>query len=134
MDTNCKNNLVSISFHCLSVVFLFTIAMMSCDDMCRLSLVNRGTVQPVVLNKDEEFIYEMQDNIWTLYRCPGYTGTFPDIRVDNQDPLVADVWVDLSVLHVKAKKSGRAKVILFAHATGSGSEVADAVHFTVTVK
>jgi len=60
--------------------------------------------------------------------------TFPDIRVDNQNPIVADVWVDASsVLHVKARKSGRAEVILFAHASGSGSEVVDAIHFTVIV-
>lgn len=135
MDTNCKNNMVSISICGLFVVSLFTITILSCDDMCSLTLSSRGTVPPVVLNNDEEFTYEMLDNVWTLYRCPGYMKTFPEIRVDNQNPIVADVWVDASsVLHVKARKSGRAEVILFAHASGSGSEVADAIHFTVIVK
>jgi len=123
------------AIHLLPIVFLMLLVG-ACGDMCLISLVNHNAIEPVTLNKEEDYQYELEGNVWELllYTCDCCSSGL-QIRVDNQNPKVADVRVDeKNVLRIKARESGISEVILFAYAYGPENDVTDAIHFTVTVK
>ncbi len=101
-------------------------------------MINKGIVPSVSLNIGEDYRYQLQGNVWEVYNsCYDTPLPYPDLRlrIDNQNSAVADVWIDsLSVLRITGRSVGTSDIILFAYISGPNNDVADAIHFAVTIK
>lgn len=128
----------------LAGLVLVILAAPCCSSPCSTSLEFNAPVPDTTLRDGETFTYELFRNVWTEeHYCGGNTTTttFPEAQILNRNPEVARVQLlssdslrdRRSLLHVDARSSGTAEVILRVRAEINCEMVLDATHFTVTV-
>lgn len=136
MDTGLSNKTVGFSFTGITIVIILAIFISGCGERCTQYLHSKGTVPDTTIQMGQSYSYDLFKNVWQMDgECDGnYSDPyFPKVRIDNMNPDIVNTRIDsTSILRVSGVKKGEAQVIIFA--TGAYSGVADAVHFTVTVK